>query len=52
VNLSLYPAAWLVEKFPFVDGVVVRAVLVGVIVPVVWLLIRRLLRFTEPEDAG
>jgi uncharacterized membrane-anchored protein len=52
VNLSLYPAAWLVEKFPLVDGVVVRAVLVGVIVPVVWLLIRRLLRFTEPEDAG
>ncbi len=52
VNLSLYPAAWLVEKFPFVDGVVVRALLVGVIVPVVWLLIRRLLRFTEPEDAA
>ena len=49
VNLSLYPAAWLVEKFPFVDGVVVRAVLVGVMV-------RRLvaypaaLRITEPED--
>ena len=52
VNLSFYPAAWLVEKFPFVDGVVVRALLVGVIVPVVWLLIRRLLRFTEPEDAA
>ena len=52
VNLSLYPAAWLVEKFPLVDGIVVRAVLVGVIVPVVWLLIRRLLRITEPEDTA
>tara|TARA_E500000178_G_scaffold286395_1_gene288170 strand:- start:1302 stop:2561 length:1260 start_codon:yes stop_codon:yes gene_type:complete len=50
VNLSLYPAAWLVDRFPVIDPTMVRAALVATIVPVVWLLIRRLLRFSDPED--
>ncbi|HCQ82607.1 MAG TPA: hypothetical protein DIT66_07255, partial [Rhodobiaceae bacterium] len=33
VNLSLYPAAWLVDRFPVIDPTMVRAALVATIVP-------------------
>ena len=46
VNLLDAPAAFLMMKLPMLDPLVVRMALVGVTIPLVWLLIRRLLRAT------
>lgn len=44
VSLLSYPADWLLTRAPYLDGALLRAALVALIVPAVWLAIRRLLR--------
>lgn len=46
VNLLFYPADLLVSHVPSLDPILVKAALVGIAVPLVWLFIRRLLRST------
>ncbi len=50
VNLLDAPAAYLIAAMPWLDPLVVRMALVAIAVPVVWLLIRRLLRATVGRD--
>jgi len=44
VSLLSYPADWLLSQVPTLDANMLRASLVLITVPLVWLAIRRLLR--------
>ena len=44
VSLLSYPADWILTRAPYLDATLLRAALVALIVPSVWLAIRRLLR--------
>jgi uncharacterized membrane-anchored protein len=44
VSLLSYPADWLLSRLPLLDPNMLRASLVFVTVPLVWLAIRRILR--------
>ena len=46
INLLNYPLAWLLARLPNIEPVLAQSALVAIIMPVVWLAIRRLLRAT------
>jgi len=49
VNLLFYPAQVVIDRYPEINPVLLRAGLVAISVPIVWLFIRRLLRTTVRE---